>query len=241
MKREVKTLATLGLSAVLALGTMTTSFAAGWTFDGPENWKWRYENEDGTRPVNQWLQINGKWYHFDADGYMDVGWRYIDGSWYYLNPDGDMAESGSWDGGFISSSGALVFDEFVGRDDDNLLYWSDSTQKWYHGTLPWKTQLFEAIIQAIDGNNSNGNYSVLDFQLPDNWQELCPKPLMSEILSCAITDSDTYVDNQSDTFDHTWRVDENNVIHITMAIDDDLPEDQIPGQLPPQSWWWRGL
>ena len=71
---------------------------------------WKYVREDGTCPVDQWELIKGKWYHFDANGYMQTGWitwnekRYylldngamvtgwkkINGEWYYFNPGGTM-------------------------------------------------------------------------------------------------------------------------------------------------------
>lgn len=31
---------------------------------------WWWDNGDGTYPVNQWMEINGKYYYFGADGYM---------------------------------------------------------------------------------------------------------------------------------------------------------------------------
>ncbi len=217
MKRGVKTFATLGLSAILALGTLTTSFAAGWTFDGPENWKWRYEAEDGSRPVNQWLQIDGKWYHFDTSGYLDTGWHTIDEKTYFFNDDGAMVESGSWEGGFISSDGSFVLDELVGLDE-NFMYYRWSTQQYYKGTLPWKTQLLFQIIQVIDSNGYNSSFA-LDAQLPANWKELCPKPLMSHLVACAIENSDRSLYGYG-TYSYNWEVDANNVIHITGSFQD---------------------
>lgn len=31
-----------------------------------------------------------KWYHFDRNGYMQIGWLAIRQHWYYLNTDGGM-------------------------------------------------------------------------------------------------------------------------------------------------------
>lgn len=52
---------------------------------------WWYRNSDGTYPVNTWKQLpyNQKtdWYHFDKDGYINIGWfTDLDGHIYYLNP-----------------------------------------------------------------------------------------------------------------------------------------------------------
>ena len=66
-----------------------TVFAGTWKFDGPEKWKWWYQNDDGSYPHDAWAQINGKWYHFDSDGYLDVGMQKINGQFYILERDGD--------------------------------------------------------------------------------------------------------------------------------------------------------
>lgn len=51
---------------------------------------WRWQNPDGSQPVNNWSQINDKWYYFGEDGYMVTGWVCWNDLWYYLGPDGDM-------------------------------------------------------------------------------------------------------------------------------------------------------
>lgn len=55
---------------------------------------WWYENADRTYPINTWKYLNymnqDSWYHFDENGYMQVGWfKDFDGRWYYLNPISD--------------------------------------------------------------------------------------------------------------------------------------------------------
>ena len=40
--------------------------------------------DNGTYPKNTWRQISGKWYWFDARGYMVTGWKSIGGKWYYF-------------------------------------------------------------------------------------------------------------------------------------------------------------
>lgn len=69
----------------------------GITLDHFEGWLqdsrgWWYRYRDGSWPVNDWLSLNGKWYWFDAAGYMGTGWINAYGIWYYMNPDG------SWSG-----------------------------------------------------------------------------------------------------------------------------------------------
>ena len=62
-----------------------------------DNWiqgtsgKWRYRLKDGTCVKSNWKQISGKWYHFDAYGWMQTGWLKDKGKWYWLKPSGEMA------------------------------------------------------------------------------------------------------------------------------------------------------
>lgn len=51
-----------------------------------------YKHKDNTYTKNDWEKINGKWYHFDAEGWMESN-RWVqgqDGKWYYLGSDGAM-------------------------------------------------------------------------------------------------------------------------------------------------------
>lgn len=52
--------------------------------------KWKYRYSDGSYAVNRWEKINGKYYHFDADGWMQTGWLKDNGYWYFLNKNGEM-------------------------------------------------------------------------------------------------------------------------------------------------------
>lgn len=68
-------------------------------YDGPQNYQWWYQEDDGSYPANAWKEINGTWYHFDENGYLDLGWHAIDGKWYLFEDSGAMATSGNWEGG----------------------------------------------------------------------------------------------------------------------------------------------
>ena len=48
--------------------------------------RWWYKHADGTYTKNNWEQIDGKWYYFDANGWMLTGWQKINGYWYYFRP-----------------------------------------------------------------------------------------------------------------------------------------------------------
>ena len=71
------------------------------TYAGTLQWKsdatgWWVEDTSGWYPSDKWQKIDGKWYFFTADGYMDYG-EYRDGCW--LGSDGAWAEDyygGHW-------------------------------------------------------------------------------------------------------------------------------------------------
>ena len=101
------------------------------TYDATLTWKqnetgWWVEDSKGWYPQNQWQKIDGKWYYFCADGYMDYS-EYREGCW--LNADGD------WDPAY--SGGHWVSNEKGWWYEDNGWYpkgtslWVDGTQYWF--------------------------------------------------------------------------------------------------------------
>ena len=74
--------------------------------------KWWYRLNNGTWPASQWKQINGVWYHFDRDGYIETGWIMDEGHWYYLHSNGAMASyewigyHGKWY--FVAENGEMM-------------------------------------------------------------------------------------------------------------------------------------
>ena len=68
------------------------AFSGAW-IEEDKTGKWRYVmNARGTSWCqNQWKEIGGSWYRFDADGYMVTGWYQSPaGTWYYLDESGAM-------------------------------------------------------------------------------------------------------------------------------------------------------
>lgn len=55
--------------------------------------RWWYRHADGSYTKNNWEKINGIWYHFDAEGWMQTGWLEEKGAWYYLKQTGAMASN----------------------------------------------------------------------------------------------------------------------------------------------------
>ena len=86
------------------------------TYDGILSWKqsdagWWVEDTKGWYPTSTWQKIDGKWYYFCADGYMDYS-EYRDGCW--------LGDDGAW-----------VEDYYGGH------WMSDSTGWWYEDASGW--------------------------------------------------------------------------------------------------------
>ena len=93
---------------------------AGWQTDAKGT---KYCNEDGTFAKSQWKQIEGKWYYFNASGYMQTGWISSGGKWYYCDSKGVMKTGWQKIGGkwyFMNKSGVMQTG------------WKKIAGKWYY-------------------------------------------------------------------------------------------------------------
>ena len=95
---------------VLSVAAVSAALAVPALADGAQ-WKrndrgWWYEEANGAYPTDAWRLINGKWYYFDAIGYMAES-RWIGN--YYVGADGAML-AGTWtpDGYYVDASGKWV-------------------------------------------------------------------------------------------------------------------------------------
>ena len=115
MKRFTKTMAALGLAAVMGAGSAFISLADVTTSVNPvatsrkSGWvdvqnHWYYFDANGNPVKNQWIQDGNNRYWMQEDGEMaKQEWIYTEGQWYWVNAQGAQAsniwvESGeSWD------------------------------------------------------------------------------------------------------------------------------------------------
>ena len=245
------------LAVGFAVGMSATAYAGQWVFDGPESWQYRYVEDDGSSVVSNWKQVDGKWYHFDENGYMDVGFRQIldpaDGEeyWYYFGEDGAMATSGSWEGAYIGADGKLNFDEGpTGSWNGQFLYYryiadgapvpaeprytgenaGDLERTYaYECAIPWKRALLAEFTGHLSEHPFGENFEAfsMDFQLPENWFAECPTPVMTATLNYSCFDYWGGVDFAD--WNMAWQVDANNVIHITANQKQFLNFDRATG------------
>ena len=107
------------------------------TYEGTLSWKsdatgWWVEDSAGWYPQSQWQKIDGKWYYFCADGYMDYS-EYRDGCW--------LGADGAWDESF--SGGHWMQDATGWWYEDGSWYpvnqylWIDGVQYWFGADGYW--------------------------------------------------------------------------------------------------------
>ena len=83
-KGLLRKLLAVALSASFCFGSVISAEAASGTWKS-DSTGWWYSYSDGSYAKNSWQQIDGSWYYFDINGYMDCS-GYRDGCW--LNGDG---------------------------------------------------------------------------------------------------------------------------------------------------------
>ncbi len=157
MRKGRKLLCAVLTAGMLTAGMTGSAYAAEtnsgkWT---KEDAGWQYTYSDGSFAKSQWLKISGKWYFFDADGYMVTGWKKSKGSWYYLDDKtgamvtgwlelGDKMYYFHEDGSMVTGTielgdGFSVFDEngaiITGLDGLSDAGWYKVNGSWYYLTM----------------------------------------------------------------------------------------------------------
>ena len=139
LKKQILTLlAVLGICAGMAFNTF-----AGWEGSGTI---WRYSRFTTGRYIkSSWLKdASGRWYYFDDNGNMKIGWVAYNGDWYFLNTDAGSALGGmlvGWNwidgkcyyldpdkGGAMAKS--MITPDGYRLDDSGV--WVDESGAWYH-------------------------------------------------------------------------------------------------------------
>lgn len=96
----------------------------GW-FSPDDGATWYWFDANGYMVANNWVKLDGKWYHLGASGAMDTDWykSSSSGHWYYLGEDG-AARTG-WQ--FLNNRW-FVF------DSDGVMYegWYQEGSTWYY-------------------------------------------------------------------------------------------------------------
>ena len=94
---------------------------------------WWFADQKGWYPKNEWMKIDGKWYFFTADGYMDYG-EYRDGCW--LGDDGAWVEE--YSGGHWMQDSTGWWYEDNGWYPVSQYLWIDGVKYWFNDKGYWK-------------------------------------------------------------------------------------------------------
>lgn len=65
---------------------LTSQYKQGWGQSNYNNKWYYYIDTTGKYYKDSWAKIDGNWYHFDKDGYMQLSWLNDNDDWFYLNP-----------------------------------------------------------------------------------------------------------------------------------------------------------
>lgn len=187
-----------------------------------------YFGEDGYMYVSRWAEIPYYYTYTDPATGLPVVSEYPTNYNYLFDASGALVTSGNWEGGGILADGRLWIDEGPFTHTGVLTYWRDRTALpgdpvgvWvnvtdadgvYAGNLVWKNQMMQQWTSLLTGAGY-GTYT-MDFQLPANYAEECPGPLMTEALRtvCAYEWEDG-------NWRFEWRVDGNFVNHIVAVYE----------------------
>ena len=156
MKRFIKT----GITTLFLVLLMSfTAFAGEWK-QNETGWWW--QNDDGSYPVNQWQEINGKHYYFGSDGYMYSCKRTPDG--YYVDYNGawitEVTEENRYGLGGRESYDYIVDLWTAGTIEDET-----SLRTLCEGTFQG-SPVYEELIQEIM-SLPHGNYNSYDEPFDD--------------------------------------------------------------------------
>lgn len=99
--------------------------------------RWWYQHSDGSYTKDGWEAIDGQWYKFDREGWMQTGWQTwgVDKNgqalWYYMTDSGNMATS-TWidDKYYVDHTGAMARNGYVKSKDSGLYYWVNGDGVW---------------------------------------------------------------------------------------------------------------
>lgn len=93
--------------------------------------KWYYYDANGYMVKNDWKKYKGQWYYLGADGAMIAGtWKTIEGNDYYFYPDGHMAQDEWIEGWFLDMNGHKYECKGMWKEDKGGKYF-ETTAKWY--------------------------------------------------------------------------------------------------------------
>lgn len=112
-------------------GTVDEKYSMEWKSNATG---WWIEDKSGWYPVNKWLKIDGYYYFFTAEGYMDYS-EYRDGCW--LGSDGAWVEE-YYGGHWCSDSKGWWYEDSSGWYPCSQYVWIDGVNYWFGASGYWE-------------------------------------------------------------------------------------------------------
>ena len=107
------------------------SESGSWRQDEKGIW---FERAASGYPKNCWSFIDGKWFHFNAEGYLTLGWYLSeDGKWYYCAPDGTLGTPiGAMYTGWLKDGADGYWYYLDPNTGEMLTGWREIKGQWYY-------------------------------------------------------------------------------------------------------------
>ena len=122
-----------------------------------------WNGSDGKEYFN-FVEIDGKYYAFDSNGYLKTGWVDQWDTWYYFNADGSRA-SNQWidDTYYVDADGSMITNRWI---DDSNYVGSDgkkTTNTWESVSNGWKYKLGDSGYASQRMCFIDGQYYAFDY------------------------------------------------------------------------------
>jgi hypothetical protein len=143
--KKLKQILAIAIASTMVSTIAPVTASAAWLKDSQNNWSFI----EGGNKVTGWKQVDGTWYHFDANGKMQTGWvQTADSKWYYMSANGGMKTgwlqdtNGKWY--YLASSGEMKTGWIL--DTDGKWYFADVSGAMQTGIIQvqGKTYVLEA-------------------------------------------------------------------------------------------------
>lgn len=215
----IKTLS--GIATALSLSTLIAmpTFAGTWQqLEGGKSWQWKYVENDGSYSANNWQLINEKWYHFDADGYLDVGLRKIDDNYYLLMKSGALETNRDY--GFASSDANGVWTVKPLNYED-----PQETNKYAEYCRQYGIDIDAVFSGVASSNEYTYNCSIENF--PKDSEGNIVENIVARCISEAIQGDAWYWGIYCAPYNYTWNIN-NNIFSITFT---EVPDEWSTGHI----------
>ncbi len=204
-----KRILTVIMTAVMTLSMTIPAFAGQWQ---QSSGRWWYQRDDGSYPANAWELIDGSYYHFDANGYMETGW--------YLEIDKSLSD-------YWQVTGAYYLDPATGKMATNTVIHDkhpefDYTEAYAigaDGNCMDRADDMQEIIEDQNFDYVTENTDYMGLWWSGEWQRRYGNGQSNDISDDQLEQQMTY--DEDDVLEQQMTYDEDDVLEQQMTHDED--------------------